>query len=175
MTVLFVDGWYGPEPGDWQAVWSTRLPGAARVAQDDWERPDREAWVARLDEAVARCPEPPVLVAHSLGCVTVAHWVAGGAARPVRAALAVTPADVERNPKPEITGFSPVPRLPWPFPTILAASANDSWMRPDRAVSFAASWGARLVDVGPVGHLTGADGPWSAGERLLAELRAPSG
>jgi Serine hydrolase len=36
MTVMFVDGWYGPEPQDWQSVWCERLPVTARVEQDDW-------------------------------------------------------------------------------------------------------------------------------------------
>lgn len=172
MTVLFVDGWYGPEPGDWQSRWCERLPVAARVEQDDWNKPVRADWVARLDEAISRCAQPPVLVAHSLGCLTVAHWVAAGGDKLARGALFVTPADVERNPEPEIRGFDPIPRVTLPFPVILAASGNDRWMTPDRASSFARSWGARLVDIGAVGHLTGAHGPWPGGEVLLAELLA---
>jgi uncharacterized protein len=95
----------------------------------------------------------------------------------VRGALLVTPADVERNPEPDIRGFDPIPRMPLPFSAILAASSNDPWMTPARAASFARSWGARLVDIGPVGHLTGAHGPWPEGEGLLAELpaEAPAG
>jgi predicted alpha/beta hydrolase family esterase len=171
MSVLFVDGWFGPEPEDWQTTWSRRLPGAGRVKQDDWETPVREDWVARLDETLTGFAEPPVLVAHSLGVLTVLHWVAGGGDRPIRGALFVTAADVERNPEPDIRGFDPIPRHPLPFPAILAASMNDRWMTPERARSFAQDWGARLVDIGPVGHLTGAYGPWPAGEPLLAELR----
>ncbi|WP_188316314.1 RBBP9/YdeN family alpha/beta hydrolase [Solihabitans fulvus] len=172
MTTLFVDGWFGPDPGDWQELWALGLPGSARVVQDDWERPERGAWMARLDEAVRQCAEPPVLVAHSLGCVTLAHWVADGARWPVRAALLATPADVETNRKPEIRGFDPIPRVAFPFPTILAASRNDSWMTPDRARSFARDWGARLVDAGEVGHLTVGEGVgrWPAGAELHAEL-----
>jgi predicted alpha/beta hydrolase family esterase len=56
MRVLFVDGWYGPDPGDWQELWLSDLPGAARVEQDDWETPERDAWGARLDEAIAASP-----------------------------------------------------------------------------------------------------------------------
>jgi serine hydrolase len=172
MTVLFVDGWLGPDPGDWQELWARKLPGSIRVAQDDWRLAERDRWVARLDEAIARCPEPPVLVAHSLGCLTVAHWVADGPRRPVRAALMVTPADVERRVTAEIVGFDPIPRTPFPFPTIVAASRNDAWMTPERALSFARAWGARLVDAGEVGHLTvdGGYGPWPEGERLLGDL-----
>lgn len=172
MTVLFVDGWYGPEPQDWQSVWCKHLPDTARVEQDDWDKPVRADWVTRLDETIARCAQPLVLVAHSLGGPTLAHWVAAGGGRPVRGALLVAPADVERNPEPDIRGFDPIPRVPLPFPAILAASSNDPWMTPDRAASFARSWGARLVDIGPVGHLSGAHGPWPEGEALLAELLA---
>ncbi|MER7860773.1 alpha/beta hydrolase [Amycolatopsis japonica] len=40
-------------------------------------------WVSRLDEALAEATDPPVLVAHGLGCLTVLHWLAarGRAAR----------------------------------------------------------------------------------------------
>ncbi|MEJ2854563.1 MULTISPECIES: RBBP9/YdeN family alpha/beta hydrolase [unclassified Saccharothrix] len=113
-----------------------------------------------------------MLVGHSLGVLTVAHWVAGGG-RAVRGALLVTPADVERNPDPAIRGFAPIPRTPFPFPAIVAASRTDRWMTPERAREFADAWGAELVDVGPVGHLTVAEGPgaWAVGRELLDALR----
>ncbi|XVV08068.1 RBBP9/YdeN family alpha/beta hydrolase [Actinosynnema sp. CA-248983] len=106
-----------------------------------------------------------------MGELTVAHWVAGGG-RPVKGALLVTPADVERNPDPAIRGFAPIPRTPFPFPTIVAASRTYRWMTPERAQEFADAWGAKLVDVGPVGHLTVAEGPGSrpAGRALLDQL-----
>ncbi|WP_067450514.1 RBBP9/YdeN family alpha/beta hydrolase [Actinomadura macra] len=172
MTILFVDGWLGPDPGDWQELWARRLPGSVRVDQDDWRLAERDRWVARLDEAIARCVEPPVLVAHSLGCLTVAHWVADRPPRPVRAALLVTPADVEHNVTAEIVGFDPIPRTAFPFASVVVASQNDHWMTLGRALSFADAWGARLVDAGEVGHLTvgGGYGPWPEGERLLSDL-----
>lgn len=170
--LLFVDGWHGPDPGDWQELWASRTPGAARVTQDDWDVAAAGAWVARLDETIARYDTPPVLVAHSLGCPTVVWWAAAHPARPVRAAMLVTPADVECNPRPEITGFAPLPQTPLPFPALVVASGSDSWMSPQRAQSFASAWGARYAEAGDVGHLTVAEGygPWLAGERYLAEL-----
>lgn len=75
----------------------TEISGSLRVEQDDWQHAERHKWVARLDEAIAACPESPVLIAHSLGCPTVAHWVSDNPHRTVRAALMVTPADIERN------------------------------------------------------------------------------
>ncbi|MEU4801957.1 alpha/beta hydrolase [Actinosynnema sp. NPDC023587] len=177
MTVLFVDGWFGPDPGDWQELWARDLPGSARVGQDDWDVPERTAWVRRLDEAIAACDEPPVLVAHSLGVPTVVHWAArprpaAGTDRRVRGALLVTPADVERNPDPAIRGFAPLPVDALPFPAVLAASRTDRWMTPERARFFADAWGARFADVGEVGHLTVAEGPgpWDQGRELLDAL-----
>ncbi len=128
--------------------------------------------MARLDETIARYDTPPVLVAHSLGCATVVRWATAHPARPVRAAMLVTPADVECNPRPEITGFAPLPQTPLPFPALVVASGNDSWMSPQRARSFASAWGARYAEAGDVGHLTVTEGygPWLAGERYLAEL-----
>ena len=37
--------------------------------------------MARFDETLAGVAEPPVLVSHSLGVLTVRHWVAGGGDR----------------------------------------------------------------------------------------------
>lgn len=177
MRVLFVDGWYGPDPGDWQELWLSDLPGATRVAQDDWEAPERDAWVARLDGAIVASPEPPLLVAHSLGCIALAHWIAGGAGRPVRAAMLATPADVEANPEPVLRSFAPVPRVAFPFPAVLVASRTDSWMSPRRAGEFAAAWGADFIDAGDIGHLMASQGfgPWPRGRQVLAELMARTG
>ncbi|WP_340681568.1 alpha/beta hydrolase [Amycolatopsis coloradensis] len=53
--------------------------------------------------------------------------------------------------------------------------ADDRWMTPARARSFAGSWGAEFADIGLVGHLTGAHGPWPEGEKLLATLLREDG
>ncbi|MFI6762269.1 alpha/beta hydrolase [Micromonospora sp. NPDC050417] len=41
-----------------------------------------------------------------------------------------------------------------------------------QVATYAAAWGAELVDAGDAGHLNTAAGygPWLAGERLLADL-----
>ena len=65
------------------------------------------------------------------------------------------------------------PRRSLPFPAILAASSNDSFLSLERARALALDWGAQLVDLGPCGHLNQASGhgPWVRGEALLSELR----
>jgi uncharacterized protein len=170
VRILFVDGWYGPDPGDWQDLWLHDLPDAARVGQDDWDLPDRDAWVSRLDEAIAECTEPPLLIGHSLGCITVAHWAQSGG-RPVRGAMLATPADIDTHDERALRSFAPIPRSPFPFPVTVVASRTDPWMTPQRAREFAAAWRACFVDGGDIGHLTvPGHGPWPAGRQILAKL-----
>jgi hypothetical protein len=59
-----------------------------------------------------------------------------------------------------------------PFPSIVVASADDSFYTMARATAFAAAWGSRLVTVDRGGHINAEAGfgPWPEGRRLLAEL-----
>ncbi|HCT04530.1 MAG TPA: alpha/beta hydrolase, partial [Pseudomonas sp.] len=96
---LIVPGWQGSPEDHWQSHWQKSLPNSARVEQADWLTPRREDWVAALAEAIAADSTPVILIAHSLGCITVAHWAATAPVqflRQVRGALLVAPADVER-------------------------------------------------------------------------------
>jgi uncharacterized protein len=54
--------------------------------------PIASEWIETLDEAIAACQESPIVVAHSLGCIMIAHW-AGQRSRPVKAAMLVAPPD----------------------------------------------------------------------------------
>lgn len=171
--VLLVPGYQGSGPGHWQTLWEAALPQATRVEMPDWEHPEPEGWLAALAAAVAACAEAPILVGHSLGCITIVHWALRHAA-PIHGALLAAPADVERPGGLEaLRAFGPIPQRTLPFPTILAASANDVFMTHDRAVALGQAWGARRVDLGAVGHLNVASGhgPWIRGVELLAELR----
>lgn len=96
---LILPGWQGSPEEHWQSHWQRSLPNSARVEQQDWLNPQRGDWVAALNQAIAADPRPLILIAHSLGCVTVAHWAAQAPVellRRVRGALLVAPADVER-------------------------------------------------------------------------------
>lgn len=102
---LIVPGWHGSPDEHWQSHWQRTLPGSARVEQQDWLLPRREDWVAELQRSIAAHVEPVILVAHSLGCITVAHWAAQAPAQllqRVRGALLVAPrmsnAAAARNP-----------------------------------------------------------------------------
>ena len=51
-----------------------------------------------------------------------------------------------------------MPRLPLPFPSIVAASRNDPLGRIERVQQLALDWDSRFVDLGDVGHLNLASG-----------------
>lgn len=173
--VLTLPGWQGSDPEHWQSRWERLDATVARVEQADWEAPALGPWLARLHEALAASDTPTVLVAHSLGCLLAVH--AAPQAPSVIGALLVAPPDLEASPVPAITGFTPVPRSPLPFPAVVVTSADDPYLGPARAAELAGAWGARLVALGPQGHLNSASGlgTWPAGRALLRELcaRAP--
>ena len=172
--VLIVPGWGDSGDEHWQTLWEKANPGFLRVVQRDWLYPICHEWVETLAAAIRGAGAPVVLVAHSLGCLTIAHCVRG-AALPIHGALLVAPPDVERPDFPPVLeGFAPIPRERLPFPSIVAASRNDPFSELERAEALAAAWGSRFVDVGEHGHIN-ADagfGPWPLGERLLEALRA---
>ncbi|RSN41805.1 hypothetical protein DMC64_27190 [Amycolatopsis sp. WAC 04197] len=59
--------------------------------------------MTRLDEALAEATDPPVLVAHSLGCLTVLHWLAAGGERLVAPLLREDGSGIEKRKSPELT------------------------------------------------------------------------
>jgi hypothetical protein len=179
--ILIVPGWSSSGPDHWQSRWEKNLKTARRIEQDDWIRPHRDAWVARIVEAAAQSVRPVVLVAHSLGAIAVAHAgpkLARLPAPPIGAFL-VAPADVDHAGRWPITqgetfgasqeaGFSPAPLSVLPFPSVVVASSNDPYCSLERARVLAAAWGSALIESGAVGHLNVASGhgPWPDG--LLA-------
>ncbi len=176
-SVLVLPGWQDSGPEHWQSRWQAAHPHWRRVEQADWMHPHRADWVAALDAAAEAAPSELVLVAHSLGCTTVAHWAAtaAAAATRVRHAFLVASPDIDRTDLPvELADFAPAPRTPLPFPATLAASRDDPYCRFDRAQALAADWRATLWDVGAAGHVNAAAGfgDWPQG---LARLRAVAG
>lgn len=164
-TILFVPGLRDHVEDHWQTHAARALPGSVTVEPLQHDRLSREARVAALDDALEAIAGEVVLVAHSAGCLMVAHW-APTQSRPIRGALLVTPADVE-NPLPagyptmaELAenGWLPIPRRRLPFPTLVVASRNDPLADFARAEDLAWDWGADLHDAGEVGHLNPAAG-----------------
>jgi len=179
-SLLLVPGLNGSGPGHWQAAWAATRSRCTMLVQDSWDDPWPARWTARLDQAIAGLPGPVVLVAHSLGCATVAHWAAthDDAGKRVAAALLVAPCDVERPGAPaSIARFQPMPRQILPFRSTVVASRNDPYATLGRARGFADSWGSAFVDAGALGHINAAAGlgDWPLGRILLDALLAAAG
>ena len=172
--ILIIPGYGNSGPGHWQSYWEANLRDAKRVDMPNWDFPHRTDWVEALDIAIRNANEvaPPVLVAHSLGCLAVVHW-ARSYQRPVHSALLVAPVDVERLDTLEvIKDFAPVPLFGLPFPSHVVASSNDPYTRIERARAFADAWASRFTDLGPRGHINPASGygEWPRGEAMLRDL-----
>jgi predicted alpha/beta hydrolase family esterase len=175
-TPLMIPGWRNSGPDHWQTLWEKDLPGAIRVEQSDWERPDLLEWMTGLSMALEHAEPPVVLVAHSLGCVLVAHWALRAGREElsrVAGALLVAPPDVESDDAPEaVRSFAPIPMDALPFPTMVVGSRSDPYCSIGRAHELASAWGARFEDAGDAGHINGESGhgPWPLGERLIIGL-----
>lgn len=169
---LTVPGWAGSGPAHWQSHWERELDGTARVEMPRWFEPRRAEWLEALERAVAATSTPPVLIAHSLGCLAVAHWAAGSRL-PVRGALLVAPADLDRAECPEfLREFAPVPRARLPFPSHVVASDSDRHSTLARSVQIANAWGSTLTVLEGAGHINvdSGHGPWPEGRALLAHF-----
>lgn len=170
---LIQPGWHGSEPEHWQSHWQHVL-GASRVDNHDWSTPGLDDWVTALDAAVRRASRPVIVVAHSLGCATVAHHAARHGAR-VAGALLVAPADVERANAPDaLRPFAPLPHAALPFPSLVVASDDDPFCPPPRSAQLARRWGSELVWLHRAGHINRASGHqrWDDGLAWLRWLEA---
>jgi predicted alpha/beta hydrolase family esterase len=180
-TVLIVPGLRDQVDAHWQTLLAARLVRMRTVPPMGREDLDCATRVAAIEREAQAIEGPVILVAHSGGCVMVAHW-ARRTRRPVLGALLAAPPDFER-PMPEgyptlealrEGGWLPMPRQRLPFPGIVAASRNDPLAAYGRVADLARDWGSRLIDLGEVGHLNPASGfgEWPQAEQLIAELAA---
>jgi predicted alpha/beta hydrolase family esterase len=173
-TFLIVPGWNGSGAGHWQTIWEQRHANFRRIEQDDWHRPSRREWVQGIQEAVREIHGPVFLIAHSLGCLAVAHWAEGGDTDLVGGALLVAPPWLTFSDScpAELLEFLPMPTKKLPFPSILAASEDDPYLPLELAPRLARAWGSEFVDLGRQGHVNVASGhgDWPEGERLLEHV-----
>lgn len=174
---LIVPGWKGSPALHWQTHWQGILPNAQRVEQRDWASPSLQEWVSELDRSIMADTRPAVLIAHSLGCITVAHWAerhGQKAGERVAGALLVAPADVERMACPEaLQAFAPIPRQPLPFPSLLVGSDNDRASSAIRSLDMARDWNSHAVVLTGAGHINVESGHqrWEQGLAYLYRLQ----
>jgi uncharacterized protein len=171
--VLTVPGIYNSGPGHWQSRWEQRHPGVTRVNQRDWDHAECEEWVATLDAAIAGCSVPPILAAHSLGCLTAAHWAAR-LTRPIYAALLVAVPDPDGAQFPTTaSGFTPLPSILAIARVMIIASHNDPYASVDFSTRIAQLWGVAPRWLGNAGHINASSGlgDWDEAWALIDSWR----
>ena len=172
-AVLLLPGWQGSGPEHWQMRWAQRY-GYSVVEQNDWLRPRRGDWLARLDEVVIDASGPVVLVAHNLGCILVSAWASFSRhTGKVQAAMLVTPSDVALPATQEaLPGWLPIDKLPLPFRSMVVGRDNDPHCSAVRARQLAKDWSARWADMNAAGHTKAEPSPgdWPEGHMLLQTL-----
>ena len=164
----------GSGPGHWQTRWEEINPTMRRFQPSSWELPVFTDWLAALETAVVEATEPPVLVAHSLSCLLVAHWQKISH-RAVKGAFLVGVPDPEAVVFPVYgVPFSRAPQTQLRFPSFIVTSTDDPYGSLAYAEERARQWGSDVAVIGPLGHINAQSGleDWREGQALLASFVA---
>ncbi|MCE7071790.1 MULTISPECIES: RBBP9/YdeN family alpha/beta hydrolase [Dyadobacter] len=174
MHFLTVPGLASSGPQHWQTIWEQQYPQQfSRVQQENWDWPVKEDWVKQLDKQISELTGPTVLVGHSLGCITIAHWAQQYSSAHIEGALLVAPADAEMSKRLNfVVGFTPIPVKPFAFKTVVVASTNDIYATIGRSKQFADNWGSEFINIGKKGHINAVSGleDWKEGKAILESL-----
>lgn len=175
--VIIVPGIGGSGEAHWQSRWEKTEPRMRRFRPSSWDRPALEDWIEALDGEVGKSAKAPLIVAHSIACLLVAHW-AGRTRHATAGALLVAPPDSASAVFPvAATQFANPPATALPFPTLIVASSNDPYGPLAHSCAQAAQWGSAFIDAGAYGHLNGSSGlgDWPQGRAALAAFEAGLG
>lgn len=170
--LLILPGIYNSDAGHWQTYWETIFPNATRVQQGDWDYPVCSEWVATLEHTIQQQTQPVILLAHSLGCLTVAHWAAHTQQQIQGALLVSIPEPQGINFPRAAKGYEQTPMQPLPFKSMVVCSTNDPYGSAAHMQDCAQAWGSELVVMGDYGHINASSGlgAWEQGQALLAKL-----
>lgn len=185
VRVLVIPGLRDSGDAHWQTWLQRQYVDAARVTQRDWHRPELDAWSERIADTLARSSRHTlwVAVAHSFGCLALAHHLAQQQARQrqqpadtapdaprhgrIVAALMAAPADPVKFDLSDA-----LPRHSLGLPLSVIGSEDDPWMPLDRARDWAHTWGGGFVNLGRVGHINTESGfgPWPLARHKVDHL-----
>ena len=177
---LTVPGIGNSEHEHWQSIWERRYPGVTRVMQRDWDQPVCSEWAAAVEEAVATSAQPLVIVAHSLGCLAVAHWAFSSAREVAGLVLVAVPDPEGPNFPAAAKGFAPVPPDIRGRRALLISSSNDHYGNAHWSRRLAGAYRAELIELNNAGHINVASGfgEWQEGWNRVsafAVTAAPTG
>ena len=119
-----VSGLGNSGPEHWQTFFETSGNNFQRINQTEWDAPACNDWIETIDKTLSDYDlSSVILIGHSLGCATIAHWTEKYK-RKIKGALLVAPSDLEA---PQYTfptkGFSPMPMNKINFRTLSTKAA----------------------------------------------------
>ncbi len=122
---LIIPGLGNSGPEHWQTFFEKSGNNYQRIIQTDWDAPICNDWIEAIDKVIASYdPSTVILIGHSLGCATIAHWESKYK-RQIKGAFLVAPSDVEA---PQYNfpakGFDPIPLEIINFKTIIITKSN---------------------------------------------------
>lgn len=160
----------------WQTAWEGADKRFARFQPASWDEPELDDWTQSLERAVESYAKPPVLVAHSLACLLVAHWAACTRST-IAGAFLVSVPDPDGARFPAAAGsFKSVPTGPLQFPSLIIASTDGPYSTLEVARRRADEWRSGLKVVGALGHINASSGlgDWPQGRALLDDFATTS-
>jgi uncharacterized protein len=174
IDIVILPGIGGSGELHWQTLWERVDPRCRRFHPADWDKPALTDWIDALDRAIGAASRPPLLVAHSLACLLVAHWQQRSPSRIAGAFLVAVPDSQAPSFPAEAIGFANPPSNRFRFPSLVVASANDPYGSIEHARGKAKQWGSGIVEIGAFGHLNAASGleDWPQGKALLTAFAA---
>lgn len=174
---MIVPGIWNSGPDHWQSHWQAEREAAdtdevVRIDPSSWSDPEPEDWSAAISRAVTACAEPPVLIAHSLGVLAVAHWLRQGSRPAAAGAFLVAAPDPAAPGFPTAAAGFTAPAARAALPTRLVVSDDDPYCSAARAAGFAETLGSSVVRVGALGHVNvdSGVGAWAEGRALLDDF-----
>jgi predicted alpha/beta hydrolase family esterase len=157
----------------WQSVWERAHDNVHRIEQRDWMQPDCAEWTLSIERAVSAQAIPPILVAHSLGCLAAVRWMARSPMRLHGCLLVAVPDPSGVQFPHEAHGFTDLPHEIKQDRLMMVGSENDPYASQDFSRKWAARWRAEYVNLGHAGHINERTplGEWPEGWALVAPWR----
>lgn len=167
--IITLPGLGGSGETHWQTLWERTDARITRFQPASWDHPDLDDWEQSLERTIARCATPPVLVAHSLACLLVAHWAARTTTAIAGAFLVAVPDPDGANFPTEAASFRRVPDSALRFPSLIIASTADPYGAIEVTRRRAREWQSGLIVAGALGHINASSvlGDWPQGRALL--------
>jgi uncharacterized protein len=183
MRIVTVPGIDGSDEVHWQSHWEASLGSAARrIAPSSWSKPDLADWSGAISQAVTDAEDDVVLVAHSLGCLAVTHWLPQAVDRVGGVFLVAPPDPTGPNfPAAAAPSFASVDLDAVGTPGLVVTSDDDPYCDPSSAARLCNGWELPRISLANQGHLnsTSGLGSWETGWNLLtaftAGLKRPCG